>query len=249
MTVHAEVYKCLLTLCLPYIRATIWKSFILSNDMYRAHCLQAYRASQSPVPRPSISCAGMFMFDRSRQLSELGELVPVADPIALVFGGIKNVLVGLLATETCTSSDVSGYRWAACTPPSRSRSKACTVSSAESSWPTPKLPSLPPTYHFCPHIVPLAPPEHTCAAASAERVSRTLTEPAMYGATIDAFAIHRDVYALKDSWSTSQVPVGSQAGSYMMLVALENGEKKVLAHDSSKPVVLFSQICEPFVKL
>jgi hypothetical protein len=77
-------------------------------------------------------------------------------------------------------------------------SVACTAASADICSPTPVYPSHCPEFQFLPHLLPVSPPEHCCAAPSAEAWSLGIITSRVKGASWMVPASQRDRYALKE---------------------------------------------------
>jgi hypothetical protein len=124
------------------------------------------------------------------------------------------------------------------------------TSRADNCWPTPDVPSQLPVYHFEPHVVLSAPPEHDVAAPTADALSSLVMVSLVNGAMMAVFAMKRARYALKLCWSRLQwrpVSPVSQANSYMMLLDFFMGLKKRVSACFKKPDVLSFQTLPPLV--
>ena len=77
-------------------------------------------------------------------------------------------------------------------PLARATRLLCMTSRALICSPTPYCPSHPGTHHFVPHVTPSEPPEHDCAAASAEVRKSGMIVSAVQGASRTVAASQRE---------------------------------------------------------
>ena len=77
-------------------------------------------------------------------------------------------------------------------PFARATRLLCMTSNADICSPTPYCPSQPGTHHLVPHVTPSEPPEHDCAAASAEVRRSGIIVSAVQGASWTVAASQRE---------------------------------------------------------